>query len=124
MKIDYNLPIKLPKECLVTYGVISTWRLGDGIKITEGIILELEFFGEGYTLENIYPIFEAIKKANPTVYKATLSTADDLEPVFVMTFNKDSKSAKQNPDDLEDIQYPPQDPIEWPVDKGIQAKGE
>lgn len=113
MKIDFNMPSALPRDGLVSYSVKNMWRLDNGKLISESLTLKVDFSGDEYTLENIYPIFKAIQEANPDVFESALNMPAELQPTFIMIFCKWGKSAEQDPDDCENIHYPPQDPMEW-----------
>ena len=115
MKIKFNMPVKLPEQHWISYGVVTNYR-PDGKKIGNILTLKIEI----ETNENPFPLFTNIIDANPDLFEVSIKIPIDNGSVAAngydtvkMTFIKHDDYAEQDDDDCSVVHFPPDDPIEW-----------
>jgi len=115
MKIRFNVPEGLPTNGWISYDVKTMWR-SDGKKIGEQFTVELSFRSEEHPVEECFSIFKEMLEINPNLIESSMRILDDLEEIVILRFKKQGEFMEQDPETCE-IQYLPEDPVEWTGEK-------
>lgn len=115
MKVDFRMPVKLPKEdCWVRYSVETSWRLDIDRKIGDFLTLEVDLAVKGMSARKARSIYQTILDANPEIIEASIEEKLESGPVkFCLIFKKHGEFAEQDAEDRSIIHWPPNDRIEW-----------
>jgi len=114
MRIPFKMPVELPADALVSFSVVTGWKLDINRKMAECFSLEIEIPGSRRRGRDARKIFKAISEANKDIFSS--SFRDERSPdghEYKMQFAKRGASAEQDPNDTSIIIWPPDDPIEW-----------